>query len=67
MLLACMGRCVAHPNTHIAARCRHCPVVWRNLPLCETWVFFPCAPPCCRHFSWDADIGGIRYIQWPLG
>lgn len=19
------------------------------------------------HFSWDTDIDGIRYVQWPLG
>lgn len=61
------GRCGPHPHTHIGARRWHCPVAWRNLPLCETWIFLPCTPPWCRHFSWDADIGGIRYIQWPLG
>lgn len=33
---------------------------------CLVLVVSP-APCLCRHFSWDAEIGGIRYIQWPLG
>ena len=28
----------------------------------------PCPPRRARrHFSWDAEIDGVRYVQWPLG
>lgn len=34
----------------------------------QPWLFICSAPTPtrCRHFTWDAEIDGVRYVQWPL-
>lgn len=43
------------------------PLPWRLRAAERGGAGPPALPPASRHFSWDAQVDGIRYVQWPLG